>query len=203
MEHGGRTVESAFVKALVRGAAVRLTGDGLVGDEQADRKNHGGPDKAVCVYSLDHYPYWVEKLGRPLPPAAFGENFGVEGMTEEQVCIGDVYAVGEGGCRVEVSQPRIPCFKMGMRNAEPELPNWAMQAGRTGFYFRCVAGGEVQEGDALRLRERPHPELTIAEANRLLYGDRGDAATVRRFLASPALADSWRSIFERWLSNDL
>jgi MOSC domain-containing protein YiiM len=129
---------------------------------------------------------------------SFGENFTTEGLREDEVCIGDVYRVGEA--LVEVSQPRQPCFKLATWNGEPRLSRWVQQSGRTGFYFRCLAEGRVEAGAAIALVERPFPWATIAEANRLMHRDKQDRAALERLLALPALSESWRQTFQRRLA---
>jgi MOSC domain-containing protein YiiM len=135
-----REVSSGIRKSPVAGP--RLIGpDGCAGDGQADLENHAGPDKAVCVYATEHLPYWSERLGHPLAPGAFGENFSVTGLVESEVRIGDVFAVG--AARFEITQPRGPCFKLGMLHGEPQLALWVQEAGFTGFYLRCLVPGPV------------------------------------------------------------
>ena len=191
-----REARSGIFKRPV-GAPVRLGPTGLAGDEQADTVNHGGPDKAVCVYSFRHYPHWERALGRPLAFGAFGENFTVDEWDEADVCIGDVFAAGTA--RVQVSQPRVPCWKLAMKWGLDELPALVTESGATGFYFRVLEPGEVTTG-ALALLER-HPEgLTVQEANRIMHKDKRDAAGIRRLLGVDALAASWRETLERRLA---
>lgn len=194
--YGKGTVESGIVKTPVA-TATWLGKTGLAGDGQADLKNHGGPDKAVCVYAYEHYPYWEEQLNRALPLAAFGENFSTEGLLEADVCVGDMYRVGTA--TVQVSQPRQPCFKLGARHGFPKLVLWVQQTGLTGYYLRCLESGSVQLADGLQLLDRPIPEVTIAEANRVMHQDKGDVEGIRRLLAVPALSASWRRTLERRL----
>lgn len=188
------TVLTAFGKRPVGGAR-RLSPAGIEGDAQADLSVHGGPAKAACVYPSEHYPFWAERLGRSLETPSFGENFTTAGLLEDEVCIGDVYRVGEAV--VEVSQPRQPCFKLATWNGAPRLARWVQESGRTGFYFRCRTPGLVQAGDAIVLLERPFPWATIAEANRLMHRDKLDRAGLERLLSLPALSDSWRQTFQR------
>jgi MOSC domain-containing protein YiiM len=186
--HGG-TVLTASFKEPVAGP-VWLGPTGLAGDAQADLTVHGGPDKAVCVYPTEHLPYWAERLGRPLAPGAFGENFSLAGLLEPEVCIGDIFRVGTA--LVQVSQPRQPCYKLATRNGEPAFALWVQESGRTGFYFRCLEPGLVQAGDTLELVARHPAGCTIAECNRLMHHDKHDRAGIERLLAVPALSASWR-----------
>jgi MOSC domain-containing protein YiiM len=154
---------TSFFKAPVSGP-VWLGQTNLAGDAQADLRVHGGPDKAVNAYAAEHYAYWQQTLGRPdFTHGAFGENFTVEGMNEETVCLGDVYQIGEA--IVEVSQPRGPCWKIARRWQLKNLTAQVAQTGYTGWYFRVLREGQVQAGDDIRLLKRPHPEWSIARAN--------------------------------------
>lgn len=197
LDNRGKEVRSGFVKSPVEGE-VWLSRIGLAGDGQADLKAHGGPEKAVCVYPSEHYPYWTERLERDLPPAAFGENFSMAGLTEGSVCIGDVFRVGEAV--VQVSQPRQPCYKLAARHGEKRLALWVQQAGLTGFYFRVLEEGEVAAGDTVRLLERPAPTATVAEANRVMHHDKGDLKATERLLDVQELSPSWRRTFEERLA---
>lgn len=197
LPYRGKSVPSSFVKTPVSGA-LWLLETGLDGDGQADLRNHGGPEKAVCVYPQEHYPYWEARLGRPLQPAAFGENFSTEGLTEERVCIGDVYRVG--GALVQVSQPRQPCFKLAARHGVPQLALWVQESGFTGFYFRVLEEGEVRAGDGIPLVERQSSAVSLAEANRIMHRDKRDVAGIERLLAVPELSANWRRTFEKRLA---
>ena len=192
----GKEVPSSFIKTVVS-SPVWLNRDGLAGDEQADLKNHGGPDKAVCVYPQEHYGYWSSRLHRELSVAAFGENFTAEGLLEDNVCIGDIYEVGEA--TVQVSQPRQPCFKLAARHEQPKLALWVQETGLTGFYFRCLRASWVSVGEPLRLVHRHPQEITVAEANCLMHRDKDDVEGLERLLAVAELSLSWRRTFERRL----
>ncbi|TCJ18282.1 MOSC domain-containing protein [Rubrobacter taiwanensis] len=196
LAHGRRTVRSAIYKTPVSGV-LWLGERGLEGDEQADLRVHGGPEKAVCVYPLENLPHWRAVLGLELGPGAFGENFSVSGMVEEAVHIGDTYRVGEAV--VQVSQPRQPCFKLAARHEVPELALLVQESGRTGFYFRCLQPGRVRAGDELALLERPGASVSVAEANRIMHRDKRDAAGIERLLAIPELSASWRRTLEKRL----
>lgn len=198
LAYRGKHVQSGFRKSPVQAAEALWLGEtGLEGDAQADLKNHGGPDKAVCVYPLEHYPYWSARLGRSLKPGAFGENFSTERLLEPEVCVGDVYQVGSA--IVQVSQPRQPCFKMAARHGVKELAWWVQEAGFTGFYFRCLEPGEAQAGGDIALLERSAAEVTVEEANRVMHHDKRDAAGIERLLEVPELSANWRQTFEKRL----
>jgi len=165
---------------------------GLAGDQQANRRVHGGPDKAVCVYSLDHAAWWRETLGAPeWGPGAVGENFTVTGQTETSVCLGDIYEVGSA--LVQVSQPRSPCRTLARRWERPDLPKRVVQSGRSGWYLRVLREGRVETGTALMLVERPFPDWTIARVNDVSYGlVPGIGEDDLRALAEvPVLAAAW------------
>ena len=177
---------------------VRLDRVNLDGDGQADLKNHGGPDKAVCCYAAEHYSAWREMIGlseTEFPYGAFGENWTLTGLTERVVCIGDVYDVGTA--RVQVSQPRMPCWKLGRRWELPSLPLEVRQTGRTGYYLRVLEPGDVAAGDGMALAERPLPEWTVARINRAMYVDKADAALAGELGRLPLLAEAWRRPFRR------
>ena len=167
--------------------------EGLAGDQQANRRVHGGPDKAICVYSADHIAWWREELGTDeWGPGAVGENFTVTGQTEADVCLGDVYEVGDA--LVEVSQPRSPCQTLARRWARPDLPKRVVRSGRSGWYLRVRRTGQVAPGAALVLQERPHPEWTILRVNRVSYDLAGgaDERELRALADLPVLAAAWR-----------
>ena len=191
-EHPDGQWRSAIYKHTVD-TPVRLDLLNLEGDEQADLNVHGGRDKAVCVYSADHFAYWQEALGRPdLGAGAFGENFTVSGLDEKTACLGDIFAVGT--VLVEVSQPRGPCWKLGRKWDRLDLPKLVLKAGKTGWYFRVKQPGRVAAGEDIRLVERPYAQWTIVEVNRVAYAKKTrEMAAARRELAScAALAESWR-----------
>jgi MOSC domain-containing protein YiiM len=166
---------------------------GLEGDEQADRINHGGADKAVCLYPAEHYEYWRTALLLPdLPPGAFGENFTTQGLSESDVCIGDVFAFASGAV-VQVSQPRQPCWKLARRWRIKDLAAQVGRTGRTGWYFRVLAPGRVTVGDALALQQRPHPEWPVSAANEIMHHRKDDRHAAAALAACPALSASWRS----------
>ena len=150
---------TAFFKEPVRGEVV-LHRLGLEGDGQADRRVHGGPDKAVLVYSADHYEAWREELAQPdLPFGAFAENLTVQGLDETSVCVGDIFRVGDA--LVQVSQPRGPCWKIGRRWGRPDLVIRVARSGRTGWYLRVIEPWRLEVGSDMRLVSRPFPEWVV------------------------------------------
>ncbi|HLZ67340.1 MAG TPA: MOSC domain-containing protein [Aliidongia sp.] len=189
-----REVQSGIRKHPVTGPILVGAG-GCAGDGQADLENHAGPDKAVCVYATEHLPYWSERLGRAFSPGAFGENFSVTGLVEHEVRIGDLLAIGTA--RFQVTQPRGPCFKLGMLHDAPHLALWVQEQGWTGFYLRCLVPGPVQAGDRIELLERNPDHPTITEVVRVTYHDTKDEAAIDRVVACPPLAENWRGALLR------
>ncbi len=181
---------TGFFKEPVEGP-IWLGQTNLAGDGQADLKNHGGPDKAVLAYAADHYPAWRAELDRSdLPYGAFGENFTIAGLVEETVCIGDVYAVGEA--RVQVSQPRQPCWKIARRWRIKDLTARVQATGRTGWYFRVLAEGYVQPGLPVTLLERPFPQWTVTRAGEIMRDRRDNPVAAAELAACPLLSTNWR-----------
>jgi len=184
-----RTVSSGIRKRPVTGP-VTIGPDGCAGDGQADPVNHAGPDKAVCVYATEHLPYWSDRLGTPFHAGAFGENFSVAGLLETETRIGDILQIG--AARFQVTQPRGPCFKLGLLHGEQRLARWIQQTGLTGFYLRCLVPGAVAAGDPIQLLERQNDHPTIDEVVRVTYRDTDDDAATDRIIASLPLAEAWR-----------
>jgi MOSC domain-containing protein YiiM len=181
---------SGFVKEPVAGP-VRIGPLGLEGDEHADRRNHGGPDRAVLMYAEQHYPEWREELGRDdLPFGGFAENLTVRGLTEDDVAIGDSLRVGSA--LLQVSGPRAPCWKISRRWEVEDLTQRVSVTTRIGWLLRVLVEGEVQAGDAVELVERPHPELTVAHAYAVYSRRKGGAAAAVELAACPLLTPSWR-----------
>jgi len=188
---------TSMFKVPVEGP-VMLRRTNLDGDEQADLRVHGGPDKAVCVYPVEHYPWWREVLNLPeMEPGAFGENFCVAGQSEVDVCVGDRYEVGEA--LVEVSQPRTPCWKLGRRWDVPKLADMVITSGWTGWYLRVIREGAVSAGLPLVLTERPFPEWSIAKVLELAFEDDAPRDQVRGLASCPALPPGWRRLLARRL----
>lgn len=185
-----RAWTSAIVKEPIVGP-VYIGPTNLAGDEQADLVHHGGVDKAVLAYSLDHYPGWRELYPeRDFSPGAFGENLSVAGVQEADCCVGDVIAIGE--CVLEISQPRQPCWKLSRRWNLAQLAAKVQTTGRSGWYLRVLSAGVIEAGQSLRLIARPHPEFTIAWANRVMHHKPYQAADDLRLAACPPLSASWK-----------
>jgi len=191
-QHYGREVAwTAGAKDPVPEAVLRL--HGFEGDGQADRRNHGGVDKAVCVYPFDHYAYWENMLGRPLEPASFSENLTVSGAVEDEVCIGDVFGVGEAV--VQVSQPRTPCGKLAGKNRQRMLTRWVAQAGYTGFYMLVLSEGLVSNGDAFEPIELHPDRIPVAVVNNIVFGRSEDERLIERLAHLPEFGADGLAIF--------
>jgi ferredoxin-NADP reductase/MOSC domain-containing protein YiiM len=197
IEWKGRTVHTAIWKEPVPGRrrANRLN---LAGDGQGDLAGHGGEQRAVFVYQIESHRYWEEKLGRTgFVPGQFGENFTVEALPDDAVCIGDRYRIGTA--LFQVTQPRVTCYRVGIRMSEPRMPALLTASGRPGFYFRVLEEGEVGAGDAI-VKVSDGPErMTVAEVNALLYSPDHPRDRLERALRIGALSPGWRWSFERLL----
>jgi ferredoxin-NADP reductase/MOSC domain-containing protein YiiM len=189
----GRTVRTAIFKSPVAGRRhVRRLN--VEGDRQADLMAHGGEHRAVYVYDWSAFEHWSDDLGRDdLVPGHFGENFTVEGMPDDAVCVGDRYRIG--AAVFEVTQPRVTCFKVGLRLEEPRMPALLYSHGRPGFYMRVLEEGEVGAGDDIERIAVGPQAMTVREVSALLYLPGHRPAGLRRALAIPALSEGWRASF--------
>lgn len=195
----GRTVHTGVWKSPVSGPRMvrRLN---LDGDGQGDLAGHGGEQRAVLVYQVESYRHWQEFLGREdLEPGAFGENFTVEGLGDDEVCVGDRYRVGEA--EFEVTQPRVTCFRVGMRMGEPQLPALLVAHHRPGFYLRVLTEGHVAAGDEIVRTRRVHPAVTVADVDALLYLPGHDVEQLKAALDIAALSPGWRESFRSTLES--
>ena len=193
----GKTVSTGIFKSPVVGR-FPVQRHNLEGDRQADLSVHGGPTKAVYVYPVQHYDYWRGELpGEELGWGSFGENLTVEGLEEESVSIGDEFRVGTA--RVVVTEPRMPCFKLGIRFGRADMVKRFLKSQRTGFYFGIVEEGHLEKGDTVELLAK-HPDgLTVSEVTRLYSTDRENAELLRKAIAVSVLPESWRGYFEHQL----
>jgi len=198
VRHKNRSVTTGIFKTPVQGR-VMLRELNLDGDGQADLTVHGGVHQAVYVYPVEHYDYWKEKLGRnDLTFGQFGENFTVAGMLEDQIHIGDIFRIGEA--MAQVTQPRVPCFKLAMKMQMPQFPKLFMASGRTGFYLRVLKEGEVGAGDAIeRIDIDPEP-MSVQEVFRLAFVDQENRAALEKAVDLRGLSPGWQSMFEERLA---
>ena len=196
----GKTVYTGIWKDPVAGPQMvrRLNIDG---DGQGDKNGHGGEQRAVFVYQIQSYAYWQRQLGRDdLTYGNFGENLTVDGLGDDEVCIGDRYRIGEA--EFEVTQPRVTCYRVGMRLGEPEMPALLVSHHRPGFYLRVITEGRIQAGDAI-VKTRTGPgELSVADTDALLYLPHRDTAKLRIALEIPALSPGWQGSFRDLLAED-
>ncbi len=194
--NGQKTWRTGIFKTPVQ-SPVQATATGLAGDGVGDTKHHGGPDKAICCHPWAHYDYWNAYFLWNLEPGVFGENFTLLGLTESDVAVGDVWQVG--AIRVQVSQPRIPCWQQSDKLGQPGFEKLVMQTGKSGFYLRVLEPGMVAPGDTITLVERPHPAASIVRLNRALAQPQ-DIALTEEFAELPPLSDDWRAMFAERLA---
>ena len=190
---GPKGVLSGIVKTPIA-AATWLGPTGLDGDTQGDTRVHGGPEKAVLQYAFDHYAEWRSEIG-DLPflmrPGAFGENISASGLTEQAVAIGDVFRLG--AARVQVSQPRQPCWKLNARFGIPDMARRVQTSGRTGWYFRVLEPGRIGPEDELEMLDRPAPDWTITRIQRAFYRDTMNREELAGIAALEPLSEGFRA----------
>jgi MOSC domain-containing protein YiiM len=193
----GKTVSTGIFKSPFEGP-VKLRTLNLDGDGQADLSVHGGTNKAAYLYPAEHYVYWRGELSdMDLTWGNFGENFTTQGLLEEDIHIGDIFRVGSA--LVRVAEPRMPCYKLGIRFGRSDMVKRFLAAGRTGFYFAVVEEGTVQAGDKIVFVERSTHGISVADITRLYAFEKDDWATMRRAVKVEALDESWRGYFQKRL----
>jgi MOSC domain-containing protein YiiM len=180
---------SAIGKAPVSGR-VRVAGVNVDGDDQADRRVHGGPDKAVYAYAREDELWWAARLNREIPPGMFGENLTVEGVDVSGAVIGERWRIGD--VELQVCQPRLPCFKLGLRFGDPQMVKLFAQAGRPGAYLRILVEGDIQAGDEVDITDRPSHQVTVAQVSRAIMVDESG-------LAAAAVAPELPESLSRWM----
>lgn len=197
---GPNGVESGIYKKPVN-RGIMAHASGLPGDEQGDRRHHGGPDKAIHAYATSNYPHWsadMPDLAAQFQPGAFGENLVIEGAAEGDIALGDQWRLG--AALLEVSQGRQPCWRLNLRFGRSDMARQVQETGRTGWYFRVLEAGIITAGDTGKLVSRPHPAWTIERVSQLLYHDCLNAAALQEFASLPGLPESWRNLAEARLS---
>jgi MOSC domain-containing protein YiiM len=195
-------VPSAFVKHPVA-TPVEVTILGLAGDNQADLRVHGGPEKAVYGYSTANYAAWRAEYPQHtalLVPGGFGENLAIDGMSESDLCVGDVHAIGSA--LLQVCQPRQPCFKFALRFEDTALPRAMVQNGRSGWYYRVIQAGTLSAGDDIALHERPNADFPFTRLVELAGRSRATPAELRRMVEMKGIASDWREMARRRLERD-
>jgi len=193
----GKPVTTAIFKEAVQGRILLRTLN-LDGDRQADPSVHGGADKAVYVYPAEHYDYWRSELsGQELPSGSFGENFTTTGLLEGEVYIGDRFSIGSA--EIVITQPRLPCYKLGIKFGQADMVKRFSNSRRTGFYLAVRKEGIVAAGDAIQLLSRDPHQITVADVTRLYMRDDKSLEKMRRALQSEALPEGWRTYFTQQL----
>lgn len=193
VEWKGKIVSTSIFKEPVTGR-VAMRRLNLDGDRQADLSVHGGPEKAVYVYPAEHYQFWRNEFpNMELPWSMFGENLTVEGLQEDIVNIGDQLRIGSA--RVVVTQPRMPCYKLGIKFKRDDILKRFLVSGRSGFYLAVLEEGEVEAGDPITLIKRNENGVTVADITRLYTSDKHNLAALRKAVAVEALSEGWREYF--------
>ena len=199
VESNGEPVVTGIFKEPLTGPVMLRTLN-LDGDRQADLRVHGGISKAVYAYPVEHYEFWKKELPEmELPYGMFGENFTTEGLLEDTLNVGDRFRIGEA--ELMVTEPRLPCYKLGIKFGRSDILRRFLQSRRTGFYFAVVREGEVEAGDEIKLLSRDGNDITIADITRLYAFEKNNVETLRRVVKLEALSESWREYFQKQLQN--
>ena len=188
----GQSMITAIDKRKVH--MVYLATQGFDGDDVADKKHHGGPDRAVCLYPAEHYMQWEKELGKPLPTAAFGENLTVMNMLEADVCIGDIYKIGDAV--IQITQGRIPCSTIDRYTEANRLLKRLIETGYTGFLARVLNEGTIYADSKIELVERHPAQLSVLHCNKVYYQN-DDALEMKRIQAVDSLAEDWKRKLEK------
>jgi MOSC domain-containing protein YiiM len=199
VQRNGEVVSTGIFKEPV-GGRVKLRTLNLDGDRQSDLSVHGGPYKAVYGYPSEHYDFWKQELpDMDLPWGLFGENFTAEGFLETETHIGDRFRIGSA--EVMVTQPRMPCYKLGIRFGRTDIIRRFLVSERTGFYFSVLQEGEVGSGDEFELLEKNTSGVRVVDVTRLYSSERDNVDLMQRAIATEALPDSWRDYFRKHIEN--
>lgn len=202
VEYKNKTVATGIFKQPVTGC-ISVNPLNLAGDQQVDRINHGGEHKAVYGFAAEHYSYWEAKLGlKALPLGKFGENLTIEGLDEDSLCIGDRLRVGH--CLLEISQPRVPCFKLGMAFERDDMPRLFVEHAATGIYFRVIETGSVAAGDSAEVIEAHPAQLSVQRLFRAYFdkslSEKEKMPVIKQALEIDALSAEWREKLEKRLA---
>jgi MOSC domain-containing protein YiiM len=199
IQYGGKTVQTGIFKEPVAGT-IMLREKNIDGDGQGDLRVHGGTYKAIYGYPFEHYAHWRQELRRDdFTYGQFGENLTVEGLLEEVVHIGDIFQIGSR-VKLQITQPRVPCFKLAYKMGLPEFPKQFLESRRVGFYFRVLEEGEITAGDAIQRIEVASEPMSVTEIVNLRYFDTDNHEKIARARKLPALSPSWKRDFTRILS---
>ncbi|MNI40051.1 6-N-hydroxylaminopurine resistance protein [compost metagenome] len=199
VDYRGKPLETGIYKLPASGP-VQLLALGFEGDGQADLVNHGGPDRAVCVYPIEHYKYWEEHLGKQLEYSAFGENITISGLLETEVCIGDVYEIGSAV--LQVSQPRFPCFKLSQKHGAADMPAKVLSTGYSGFYFRVLKEGHIAAGDTVIKIGSGEGTFNVRRVLRAMEVGRKDKTDLAELAVLEPLTEEIRQDFQKWLERE-
>jgi MOSC domain-containing protein YiiM len=192
-------VSTGIFKEPVAGRVMLRTLN-LDGDRQADLSVHGGPDKAVYAYPSEHYEFWKRELPElELPFGMFGENFTTEGLNEREASIGDKFRVGSA--EIMVTQPRMPCYKLGLKFGRADIIKRFLESERTGFYFSVLREGDVGAGDDIEATEKNQSGVRVIDVTRLYTSEKSNKDLLRRAIATEGLPESWRTYLEKRLRN--
>jgi MOSC domain-containing protein YiiM len=199
VQYRGKSVQTGIFKTSSEGP-VFVSFDGLLEDVQVDRKNHGGPDKAIYAYSLENLKYWAElRLDSTYPAGHMGENLTIEGLDDHQVYIGDRFRMG--GVTLEVTQPRVPCFKLGIRMADARFVAQFLSSGRTGFYLRVLEEGTLKKGDPVIKIYTDSSGVSIPDAMKAILAGPDQVYWIQKVLDVQALSNAWREDLHKRLSS--
>ncbi|AFI27089.1 MOSC domain-containing protein [Bacillus stercoris] len=186
---------SAIGKSTV--SSIELKKAGIVGDDVANHKFHGGADRAVCLYPFEHYVYWERMFNKKMTPPIFGENITATGMLEEQVCIGDVYRIG--GTIIQVTQGRVPCATISKYNEERDFLKKVVETCLTGYFFRVLQEGTIESHSDIELVEKDPCDISVLSATQVLFHQKEDKKSIEQILEIDALAEDWRKRFLKLL----
>ena len=181
---------SSYQKESLGNDSYSITNTGFILDEQSDKENHGGPDKAICAYNFEYYKYLEDTYDISLPLCAFGENLSLKGVSDSDICIGDRFQYGE--VTLEVSQPRQPCWKISTILGIKNLTSIVVKEHKTGFYFRVIQDGVITPNDTLKLLSRNYPKLSIEYINKIAFNAKDNQENIKEALECPKLSESYR-----------
>lgn len=199
IQYDGKTIRTGIFKEPVSGT-VMLREKNIDGDGQGDLRVHGGTYKAIYGYPFEHYTHWQQELQRDdLTYGQFGENLTLEGLLEEKVRIGDVFQIGST-VKLQITQPRVPCFKLAYKMGLPEFPKQFLESRRVGFYFRVLEEGEITAGDTIACVETVSESMTVTEIVNLRYFDRDNHEKIAQARKLRALSPSWKRDFTKILN---
>jgi MOSC domain-containing protein YiiM len=193
-----RKLKTSFQRSPAKGK-IFLDLMGFEGDQVADPLNHGGRDKAVCGYPAKHYSIWEEELSREMMFPSFGENLTIDGLTEDQIHIGDIFKIGEA--EVQCTQPRQPCHKLTKILGFPKLASRIQTLGYCGYYFRVLKQGWLQTGMTMERIHSDEKKISVMEAHYLMYRDKTKHEAIEKLIAHPAISESWRNSLSKRLAS--